>query len=124
MIICPYCRKPAVLIDSKQIYGHNDKNFGKFWMCWPCDAYVGVHKNSKNFAPLGRLANKELRRWKQNAHVVFDPLWTSGKMTRTEAYAYMARRLGITKEEAHIGKFDVDMCKKLVELLCPKVKEN
>jgi hypothetical protein len=124
--ICPYCGNEAKLVDGEAIYGasawHWMKN--KFWDCRPCDAYVGTHKNSKKFVPLGRLANKELRRWKQNAHFVFDPLWKTGNMTRLEAYAQLAVMMEISVEEAHIGKFDVEQCKRLVALFRPKVEEN
>lgn len=121
---CPYCRRSAELTTSAKIYGNNDKDFGMFWVCWPCDAYVGCHKNSPTHAPLGRLANKELRRWKQKAHAAFDPMWRRDGMSRSEAYQFMADAMGITKEEAHIGKFDVEQCKKLVELIYPKVQEK
>lgn len=115
-IICPYCRNPAELVDSAIVYG---KSYGMIWDCRACDAYVGTHKNSPNHAPLGRLANKELREWKKLAHAAFDPLWTSKhrKYTRKQAYKWMQDAMGISLEEAHIGKFDVDKCKQLVELL-------
>jgi zinc-finger-containing domain len=115
--VCPYCNRGAELVDGIEIYGARDKGFGMFWLCRLCDAYVGTHKNSKNHAPLGRLADRELRKWKQVAHEMFDTLWKSERMTRTDAYAYMARKMGITKEEAHIGRFDLEQCKKLVALL-------
>ena len=120
-VICPYCKQPAKLVPSSRIYGDRDKNYGMFWHCEKDDAYVGTHKNSKDHIPLGRLANRELRRWKQNAHAMFDPLWQSKKMTRGEAYAFMQRIMGMTQDEAHIGKFDVQQCKKLVDLLRPKI---
>jgi len=116
-VICPYCDKPAELVDSSVIYGPFKPDFGKFWHCSPCDAYVGTHRNSPRHAPLGRLANKTLRHWKMRAHAAFDPLWKSGRMTRVRAYDWMARRLEIPKEKAHIGKFDVEQCQKLVELM-------
>ena len=69
---CPYCKGQAKLIDSKEIYG---RSYGMVWFCKPCDAWVGTHKNSKKHRPLGRLANAELRHWKQIAHTKFDLLW-------------------------------------------------
>lgn len=118
---CDYCHRPAKLVPSSEIYGLNDKNYGMFWLCPHCDAYVGTHKNSSKHAPLGRLANKELRRWKQNAHALFDPLWKSKKMSRSEAYAYLQEIMGMTPEQAHIGKFDVEDCKKLVSILYKRI---
>lgn len=117
-VACPYCGGPAELVDSARVY--NGRSFGMIWDCRPCDAYVGVHRNSKNFAPKGRLANKELRAWKVKAHAAFDPLWQGpGGMSRRDAYAHMQKIMGMTKNQAHIGKFDVGECQRLVALLKP-----
>jgi hypothetical protein len=112
-LLCPYCGKQAQLVDSSIVYGGH--SYGPIWDCRPCDAYVGCHRGTKK--PLGRLANKELREWKKKAHAVFDPLWRSGAMRRTHAYAHLARIMHLPKHEAHIGMFDVMQCRKLVELL-------
>jgi hypothetical protein len=111
--ICPYCDNAAKLVDSAIVY---TRSYGLIWHCAPCKAWVGVHKNSPNHVPLGRLANAELREWKKRAHSAFDRLWKEGAlMSRTEAYKALQERLGMTKSEAHIGKFDVADCKRVVE---------
>lgn len=112
-IRCDYCRRPAQLIDSAPLYG--GRSYGLVWHCEPCRAWVGVHKNSRMHVPLGRLANAQLRKWKMKAHAAFDPLWRDGPMTRHEAYVWMQTALGISKEAAHIGKFDVAQCQALVD---------
>ena len=61
--------------------------------------------------PLGRLANSELRKLKNKAHCVFDPLWLNGGMTRTAAYTWLAEQLGIPFRDCHIGLFDEDLCR-------------
>lgn len=116
-VTCPYCGNPAVLVDSKEIYFV--RSYGMAWICSPCGAWVGCHKNSPNHAPLGRLANAELRKAKQAAHVLFDPLFAPGGpfLRRKDAYAWLALVMGIPKRQAHIGYFDVDQCKRLVEIL-------
>jgi hypothetical protein len=111
---CPYCGNEAKLVDSSIVYG---KSYGKIWDCRPCDAYVGVHKNNDENIPLGRLANRELRHWKIKAHDAFDPLWKSKKMNRKSAYSFMQEIMGLTPEQAHIGLFDVEQCKLLIEKL-------
>ncbi len=117
---CPYCEQPAKLVDSQIIYG---RSYGMAWFCKPCDAWVGCHKNSKTHAPLGRLANAELRDWKKKAHAVFDLLWqrkmrrdkcTKGK-ARKAAYGWLAKQLEITVKDCHIGMFNIEKCKKVVE---------
>lgn len=117
-VLCSYCGKPAELVDSAEVYG--GRSCGMVWLCRPCKAWVGVHRNSKTFAPLGRLANAELRDWKKRAHNAFDALWRSGKVTREQAYSWLRAAMGLTVEQAHIGRFDVPECKKLVELLSGK----
>jgi len=115
--ICPYCAEPSVFVDSKRIYG---VSHGMIYLCIPCNAYVGVHKNSKK--ALGRLADKELRSWKMKAHKNFDKLWRSKKMSRKVAYKWFSEKMGIDPEFAHIGMLDVDQCIKLVFLCQEEMK--
>lgn len=112
--ICPYCNGPAKLIDSSIVYG---TSYGWIWDCRPCDAYVGVHKDSREHAPLGTLANRELREWRKRAHRVFDPLWKSGRIKRREAYRIMREIMNLDEEDAHIAMFTVEQCKQLIQLL-------
>jgi len=111
---CPYCGKPAELIDSIEIYR---QSYGMIWMCRPCDAYTGTHKSSARFAPLGTLANAKLRKLRQQVHQVFDPLHQSGKMTRSEAYQWLSEQLGIKKERCHVAMFDEPLCKTALRIL-------
>jgi len=108
--ICNYCGNFSKLTSGAEIYPHRKdlKNL-RFYSCSGCDAYVGTHKGTVK--PLGRLANKELRKAKSAAHRAFDPLWKLKNMTRKEAYSWLAKELGIKKEDCHIGMFDVDTCK-------------
>jgi len=115
---CDYCKNEAKLVSGKEIYpSRKDLHSLKFWSCKPCDAYVGCHKSSKNNAPLGILANAELRKAKSDAHAKFDPMWKSGRKTRSSAYAWLANELGIKFSECHIGMFDLAMCKKVIGLV-------
>lgn len=119
---CPYCGKNVLLRDSSVIY--NGKSYGMAWVCsgYPtCDAYVGCHRATNK--PLGRLANKELRTAKMAAHKAFDVRWkgkTDEKLTRNQirqnAYAWLARTLGIRFKDCHIGEMDVAMCWRVVEV--------
>ena len=123
---CPYCGAKAQLVDGTAIYPHRpDLAEKKFYQCAPCDAYVGCHPPSVNgqggvgtgTTPLGRLANAELRRLKSQAHAVFDPLWRNGRMRRREAYAWLAKQLGIPATDAHIGMFDEVQCKRVITVV-------
>ena len=127
-VICPYCNNQAELGESKDIYG---KDYGKIWICKPCEAWVGTHNNSQRHAPLGRLANSELRYWKQKVHEVFDPMWEykakkdkiSKSMARTKGYNWLAEQMGIGPSECHIGMFDVALCKQAHSIVCQARRE-
>ena len=122
MIECPYCNSEAELTSDKAVYGRSYG--GMIWLCRPCDAYVGTHKNSKKHAPLGRMANKELREWKMKAHRAFDPLWKrkiekeqcSKSYARNRAYKWLAGKMRIDVKYCHIGHFDIEHCKLVVGL--------
>ena len=109
IVICAYCDRPAERVTGKAIYPHRPDLFGKhFYRCIPCKAHVGCHPGSS--APLGRLANAELRKAKSAAHAAFDPIWKSGIMDRSAAYGWLAHALNISPANCHIGMFDVELC--------------
>jgi len=92
-----------------------DSRHGKFYGCrdWPaCDYTHGAHPDG---SPLGVPANKETRQARMRAHDAFDTLWKGGGMKRREAYRWMQEALGLSEDEAHIGKFDVETCERLIE---------
>jgi hypothetical protein len=112
---CPYCGAASELVKGNVIYPYDKRwDTAFFWHCSPCGAYVGCHHRTKK--PLGRLADLELRRAKMRAHEAFDPLWRSGRMSRNEAYGWLARKLGIPTSECHIGMFDTVACNTVVRL--------
>lgn len=114
-VICPYCGNDAKMVDGIVIYPHRpDLRDKTFWLCKPCAAWVGCHPGTGKH--LGRLANAELRRAKQSAHAVFDPIWKQREMSRKNAYAWLSGALGIPNEQCHIGMFDLSMCKEVVWL--------
>ena len=134
-LTCPYCGGNAEFHDSSAlIYGGRD--FGPVHTCenYPlCDSYVGCHPGTT--MPLGRLANNELRYWKKQAHKYFDPLWKDKKIKeaypvyipkttyRKRSYIWLSKKLNLQLEHTHIGMFDVDTCKQVVELCKPYCNE-
>jgi len=124
IVICPYCKKQAEYVRGDRLYsgrGSWDNKF--FWACFDCRAWVGCHTRSRKYhregdEPLGRLANFDLRRAKMQAHMAFDFMWKSGKMKRKEAYRWLSGQLGIEFRDCHIGMFDLDMCNKVVDIMC------
>jgi hypothetical protein len=107
--ICPYCFKKSHFINSKEIYG---VSHGMVYACKPCKAHVGVHQGTKKAK--GRLANKELRKAKIEAHKYFDSIWKEGEMKRKEAYLWLSQMLNIPEEYTHIGMFNLKTCKEVI----------
>ncbi len=124
--VCPYCDRKAVLVDDGTVYA---RSYGSYvWLCKPCQAWVGVHRNSSSHVPLGRLANADLRRLKIKAHALFDSLWRaamhhrgwSKSRARMLAYRWLATELEIQVKKCHIGYMDeTDTCR--VIRLCQAV---
>lgn len=107
---CPYCGKEAAYMSSYAFYG---RDYGtNVYVCYPCDAYVGTHKGSSR--PLGTMANAETRAWRKAAHSMFDALWKHKKMSRTTAYHWMAKEMGLPSEKAHIGMMTAEQCMTLI----------
>ena len=124
--ICPYCGSVTEYVDSSYVYG---RSYGMIYICKPCDAYVGVHNGTNN--ALGRLANRDLRKAKKNAHLYFDriaktnlinkiwPEYLSGVSNRNKAYKWLSKQLDIPEEICHIGMFDIEQCNEVIKLCQP-----
>ena len=120
-MICPYCFNEAEWVENKEVYG---RNYGfhsvMIYLCRPCDAYVGCHKNTRK--ALGTMANKELRALRKQAHDIFDPLWLTNilfehsdkKVRREKAYGLLRKNFGF---DVHIGEADIETCKKIIKFL-------
>lgn len=124
MIRCDYCLMLAAFVDSQIVYR---RSYGMIYYCCDCEAWVGVHKGTSR--PLGRLANKELRKAKMEAHKYFDNLWQRKMKTgckkgpaRGLGYKWLSEQLGIEISLCHIGMFDVEQCKKVVDVCKPYYK--
>lgn len=110
-VICPFCHRPAVWCENKEVYG---RNFGKsymIWLCKPCDAYVGCHQNTKK--PLGTMANAHTREMRRRVHAVIDPIWKSGKISRKKLY----RLISIyTAKQYHTAECTVQDCEAILNI--------
>jgi len=113
-LVCGDCGAPMELRPSK---------YGYFYGCikWPdCGGTHGAHKDG---SPRGIPANKATRRGRMAAHGAFDLLWKPKSdaqepmMSRKEAYQWMALAMQMAPDDAHIGRFTLEQCEKLVELV-------
>ena len=119
--ICPYCQRVSEYVDSAVVYS---RSYGMIYLCRSCRAWVGVHKGTDR--PLGRLADAELRDAKKAAHAAFDPLWKRKMRTgvaknkaRGAGYRWLAEQLDIPYSQCHIGMFDANTCRRVVDICTP-----
>lgn len=120
--ICPYCGSSTKRTDQLEIYGRVFSS-NEVIVCdnYPkCDSYVGCHSTGET---LGRLANKELRSAKKEAHFYFDQLWKKYKTNRGLLYKYLSEELNLPPEYTHIGMFKIETCKKVAEWSKDRIKE-
>ena len=125
---CPYCGSPVVFRSADGIYKENSSG-AMLYVCsrYPeCDSYVRAHPGSD--APMGSLANHELRTLRRTAHYYFDQLYKSGRMSREDAYRWLADKMRTPLSEAHIGHCGEYYCKQVIEesrrVLGTRVKEK
>lgn len=121
-ILCNYCGKPAKLVFGSELYPNWPHLCRKlFWRCEPCGAHVGCHAPSaynkgQCDIPLGPLANSSTRQARSAAHLAFDGIWERNIMTRSAAYAWLAKQLNIPIEACHIGHFDEATCERVQQI--------
>jgi len=104
-LYCCGCEKyvEARLTDGSECYPHRfDLKSLPFWRCDVCGNFVGCHhKTEFRTRPLGCIPTQKLRRARSAIHAVLDPLWHSGKITRSFLYSEISKKLG---REFHIGE--------------------
>lgn len=94
-----YCCECGTSVDAVRksgadIYPHLPKLARKvIWSCPTCKNYVGCHPHTS--APLGTIPTPALRELRQQIHSALDPLWRSGRISRSLAYRMLSERLGI-----------------------------
>jgi len=108
----------SIFVESTDCY---NRDFGMLYLCRKCSAWVGVHEGTDKAK--GRLANAELRHWKRQAHSSFDKIWKRQLLlgipkhkARNEAYAWIAKQMNKDVKDTHIGMFDIEQCKQVIEL--------
>ncbi|MDN7995948.1 DUF3268 family zinc-finger domain-containing protein [Burkholderia multivorans] len=84
---------PVDIVNNSAIYGREYGEWPWAFLCRSCRAYVGLHPFTA--IPLGTLADGPTREARKRAKAAFNPIWQSGAMSRTDAYVWLARQLGI-----------------------------
>lgn len=127
--VCAPCRRMTRLVSGRQIYGHRPDLWDKpIYVCDGCGAYVGCHEGTTK--PLGTPAGPQLRDARIKLHErMIDPLWETADVSglyvpedeqarkvirfaaRGRVYAFLAHRMGLTKEQTHVSLFDLEQCR-------------
>lgn len=109
--VCSCCGAHAIEIrHHTQIYhGHEFGEWPWAYVCSACGAMVGMHPFTS--IPLGTLADGPLRRLRKACKQPFNLLWVHKRMTRDEAYAALAKHLGIPAAQCHFGLLDDATCR-------------
>lgn len=104
-IYCTNCKDEvnARLTDGSEMYPHRKDLYSlPFWVC-KCGAFVGCHhKTSSRTKPLGYLASQEIKDARKKIHAILDPMWRSGKISRSKAYSVISEKIGKTFHSAEI----------------------
>lgn len=85
--VCPKCGQESITTISK---------WGPRHVC--CDLWS---YNGKD------LADGATHRARIEAHELFDAIWKTGEASRKDAYRLLAKQLGLTGAECHIGLMDL-----------------
>ena len=72
--------------------------------------------SSGDNAPLGNVANEVLRLKRMETHKVFDDFWKGRRMSRTAAYKWLSKKMGLPEEKTHIGGFEMDQCQQVIDI--------
>lgn len=111
---CPECGANMILRETSK-FKHKDGLNRKFYGCtnYPhCTATHGAHPNGE---PLGHPGDKATKQARMDAHAVFDDLWRSGTFSRSGAYKWLAKKLGV--EEVHFGEMSEKECREAIEVI-------
>jgi ssDNA-binding Zn-finger/Zn-ribbon topoisomerase 1 len=90
---------------------------GKFSLFWGCTLFPkcrGTHGAHPDGQPLGKPADSATKAARIRAHEVFDRLWKTHNLSRRQAYMIMQRVLDMSADEAHIAKFSIKQCERLI----------
>lgn len=121
--LCPYCNCETKLVSGEMVYPNWTKESPrpkfldkKYYMCVVnSDHYVGTHSDNKT--SLGRIADKELRKFKNQGHNMFDPLWRNKThfKNQKEAYKWLSEKMHLSIDFTHFGMFTIEQCKEAIE---------
>lgn len=112
-LACPDCAAPMRLY-------WQDRERPPWYACTNWPACRGAHGARWTGAPMGTPADATTRAARRAAHRALDPLWETGRMSRAAVYAWLAARMGLPREHAHISQFSAEQCYQVIAI-CSRV---
>lgn len=106
---CRYCGDNVGLVENSVIY--RGRSYGEWpyaYLCFGCGAYVGIHPHTD--IPLGTLADPALRQARNTSKAAFHKLKDVRGLSRSNAYAWLAREMKIEVDVCHFGWFEHQDC--------------
>jgi hypothetical protein len=116
VVICPECCAPMRLRETTK-YRDRKGAPAKFFGCSRYPSCTATHAAHSDGRPMGKPGTPEVKAARVRAHDAFDAMWQGGNMARNAAYRWMQRAMGLARDEAHIGMFDVVQCERLIQLV-------
>ena len=114
--VCETCGGEVLLKWNNAVF-ELPKPTGAIYVCenFPeCKSYTTCHVGTTE--PIHTVTELPIREHRMKAHESFDWVWKSGTMKRNEAYLWLSIRLNIPQNICHIGRFDEEMCKKVIQI--------
>jgi hypothetical protein len=93
---------------------------GKYGVFYGCQDYffngcLGKISAKRDGTPKKIPIDKKTKHIRTIAQKYFENLWTSGKMTRQEAYSWICNILNLSRDNGIISSFSYDQCKILIK---------
>lgn len=66
--------------------------------------------------------HRKIQKLRRQAHAAFDPIWQSGRKSRTKAYRRLAFELGRPIQETHMSRMDEAALQRVIEV-CTNLRE-
>lgn len=111
---CDCCDGDSVdLVSNSEIY--NGREYGEWpyvYLCLNCGAYVGLHKFTD--LPLGTMADKKTREARKKKQAFSRAIYIRFNGDTSEAYKWLAKKMGISTKICHFGFFSIEQCDEVV----------
>lgn len=103
MNVCPVHHKKLL---------RNNTQYGPILVCPEATCDILRWGNS-NATP----ADWKTRQARITAHAAFDALWRFNDYNRQDLYGRLSQYIGLSKAETHIGYFDTQQCRQVVQFV-------